>query len=138
MQKTTLHLRAVKRLVNGLTRHDQRQRQIPTADAFGQANEVRPNARLFRRKKSTGAPAAHGNFIANQVHLVLVTQLAHPRHITGVVHDHARRTLHQGLQDNRGDSIRATLQQLFQILSRLRRCFLGPFWLYLRLSCGFN
>jgi len=114
MQKAARDVAVVKRFVNGVARHDQRQRQIAPADPLGQAQEIRPDGGLFASEKSTCSAAAHRDFVSDQVDLITVAQAAHGLKVGCVVHGHAARALHQRLDDDRGDVAGAALQQVFQ------------------------
>ena len=103
MQKAARYVVIQKCFIHFVTRQHQRQGQIAAANAFGQAQQIGPHvrghrlprhSRLLKRKKSASAPTAHGYFIGNEQHLVLITQGARGAQIGGVVHHHTGRALH--------------------------------------------
>jgi hypothetical protein len=105
MQKAARHVVVDERVVDGVARHHQRQRQVAAADALRQAQEVGPDARLLAREEGAGAPAAHRDLVGDQVHAMAVAQRAHAAQVGRVVHGHAGGALHQRLDDDGGDGV---------------------------------
>ncbi len=63
-----------------------------------------------------GAPEPGGDLVADQQHAVLVAQLAHPPQVTGRLHQHPGRALHERLDDHRRDLAAVLGQQRLELL----------------------
>ena len=65
------------------------------------------------RKEAAGAAEANGDFVADQMDIVLVAERAHPLEILRVMHCHTRSTLNQRLDDDGGNFAVTFDEQLF-------------------------
>ena len=65
-------------------------------------------------KEGTGATAADGDFVADQVHFVAIAQGAGEAQIFRVIHRHAGRALNQRLDDQRSNFFTMLFEVLFQ------------------------
>ena len=93
--------------------------QIAARNTFGKAKEIRPDSSLFMGKEGAGAPTANGNFIADQVHFMAITDGARQTQLFRVVHDHAGRTLNQRLNDQCSDFLMMFAEILLKGCGRL-------------------
>ena len=116
MQETFGRFVGVERGVHRICGQHAGQRQITTGNAFGQANEVWTYVCLLTREHRPGAAKSDGDFIRDQMHAILRTQLSCPGEISRVVHGHARRALYQGFKYEGGDFVRVLLQMTFQCI----------------------
>ena len=130
MQKAPRHIVVVERGVHRIGGEHGRQRQCAACEAFGQANEIRPDSGLLVGEHGARAAKAHGDFVYHQVHLVAAAQRTCQAQVFGVVHRHAGRALHQGLDDEGCGGCVVFLQPCFQrgscasghVLRGLPRC----------------
>ena len=99
-----------KGVVDRVARQHDGKRQITAGNAFRQAHQVGPDFRLLVGEEGAGAAAADGDFVTDQVHFVLVAQLAGEAQVFRVVHRHAGGTLDQRFDDQRGRAFAVFLQ----------------------------
>ena len=102
VQEAARRVVVVEGLVDRVGGEHRRQRQRAAGQALGQADEVRPDARLLVREHRAGAAEAHRDLVDDQVHAEAVAQRARLAQVGRVVHRHARRALHQRLDDEGG------------------------------------
>jgi hypothetical protein len=76
VQKAAGDIIVIKRLVDGVGAQYAGQGQEAAGNAFGQAEKVRFDTGLLAGKQRAGAAKANGNFIGNQMYLILVAQAA--------------------------------------------------------------
>ncbi len=115
VQEAAGDVAAVEGLVDFITRHHQRQRQVAAADALGKAQEVRPHAGLLASEEGAGAAAADGDFVEDQMDPMAVAQFAHQLQVQRIVHRHAGGALHQRLDDDGGDLVATFIEQALDI-----------------------
>ena len=127
MQETARGGVVVKRGVNLIRCQHCRQWHIAASDAFGQANEIGTDGSLLASEQASRATETDSNFVRYQVHPIAVAQLARARQIRRVIHRHARRALHQRLDDESCDGIRMVGQMGFQRVGAALRKGLGGF-----------
>ena len=82
---------------------------------------------LLEREHRAGAAETHGDLVGDQVHPILVAQFARAGQVRRVVHRHARRALHQRLDDEGGGGGGVLGQVRFQRLCAAQRPGLGAF-----------
>jgi hypothetical protein len=76
---------------------------------------------LFAGEESPGASATDGDFIGDEMHAILIAQRTQTRDIRRIVHGHAGRALHERLDDERGDSRAAGVEQGAYGIERVAR-----------------
>ena len=123
MQKSPGRIVVVKRCVDRIGGQHRRQRQGATGQALGQANEISTDAGHITREALTGAAKPGGDFVGNQVHLILRAQSPRTLQIVRVVDGHAGGALHHGLDDQCSGVCMVMLQPFLQGL-RCRLCLL--------------
>ena len=83
-------------------RHRGRHGQVPAGDPLAHAHEVGPHAALLGGEQRPGAPESGRHLVADEQRARLTAGLAEPPHIGRGGAQHARRTLHQRLDDHGG------------------------------------
>ena len=111
MQETARDVAMIEGLVHVVCRHHQRQWQVTAADAFGQAQEIRPDVGLLAREETAGTATADGDLVGNQVHMEFIAQRAQRCQVARCIHPHADCALYQRFDDDCGQPVRATLEQ---------------------------
>ena len=84
-------------------RHGGRHGEIAAGDPLAEAQQIGAQARLLGGEERAGAAEARGHLVADQEHVVRVGTPHRPgARSDGGGHQHARRTLHEGLDHHRG------------------------------------
>ena len=84
-------------------RHRGRHGQVPAGDPLAHTHEVGPHAALLGGEQRPGAPESGRHLVADEQGARLTAGLAEPLHIGRRGAQHARGTLHQRLDDDRGE-----------------------------------
>ena len=95
------------------------ERQIASGQCLTDAHDVWLHTRMFPSEELAGTPEARRDLIKDQQHLVLLAQGTCPHQVGGRIEIHASGTLHDRLQDQRGDLVSLLLQQILQRTDRL-------------------
>ena len=85
----------VEGVVDGVRRQHHRQWQVARGQAFGQAHEIRSDARLLAGEQGAGAAEANRDLVGDQVHAIFVAGFAQFGVVNRMVHAHAACALNQ-------------------------------------------
>ena len=127
MQETARRLVAIERRIDRIGGEHRRQRQVAARDALGQADEIGADACLFRREHRPGAAEPHGDFVGNEMHLIVVAHFPRTRQVNRRIHGHAGRALYQRFEDEGGRGRRVFGQVGLQRGGTAQRKGLGGF-----------
>jgi hypothetical protein len=105
VQEAARDIVVVERAVDRVGGQHAGERQEAAGDPLRQQHQVGHDARLLAREHRPGAAEAGHDLVGDQVDVVARAELARALEVRRVVHDHARRALHERLDDQRRDAL---------------------------------